>query len=379
MYSFFKFWILLLGGIFSCEILLRLVINNRLQKSLKFKDRLSKKLPILTLPNTDPNMSQGALEVLANEYDQHVQLCVAHYGNWSDAIKSKDSRHMPDFDGTFLNVVNGLRTTTDTPSAATQYFYIFGGSTVFCGEVEDKFTICSQVQSLITAENFATSVVNFGRHGSTFSNRLIYLNLCNPQKGDLVLFWFGVNELGWKLLEGKANLHGVPHILRRISEGLKFFSKLLALFEVVSRSFDALVLRPYFQFHAFSETKKSMIQLDEFSKKNGFEYKVILQPNLLTKSVKTPREDAMYNFFMSKDKGKIIKKLLNLNYPKFRGLLGRFNGFDASEIFASADQEVYVDWVHLNSEGNRLAANYIFQIFCGDLESKTKGDLGTCH
>jgi hypothetical protein len=72
-----------------------------------------------------------------------------------------------------------------------------------------------------------------------------------------------------------------------------------------------------------------------------------------------------------------VEKLLVVNYPKFRSLLDRFNGFDASEIFRSTVQEVYVDWVHLNSEGNRIVADYVFQIFCGAFESK-KGEFGLC-
>ena len=71
----------------------------------------------------------------------------------------------------------------------------------------------------------------------------------------------------------------------------------------------------------------------------------------------------MYEIFLSKDKGRITKILLDGNYPRFKGLLDRFNGADASEIFTQSDQEVFADWVHLNTEGNRISAKFIFDSF----------------
>ena len=356
-------WVFISVVFVLLEICLRLNNNHLLTKSNKIKGRLPQKWSNLDLLNDDRNMSQDELKKLAVEYDEHVKLCVAQYGNWSNAIKSENLQHMPEFNGDFLNVVDGLRVTVDAPKVVRQRFFIFGGSTVFCGEVSDKFTLCSQIQAEINQHKFSTAVVNFGRHGSTLQNRVIYLKLADLRKGDLVLFWFGVNELGWKLLEGKTNLHWFPRIFFVISQALRFASRFLALFMLLSKCFDLLFLQPFFQFYAFLETKKSLGELKRQSHLRGFRYKVILQPNLLTKLVRSPREEAMYEFFMSKDKGRITKILLDGNYPRFKGLLDRFNGADASEIFTQSDQEVFADWVHLNSEGNRIAAKFIFDSF----------------
>lgn len=360
------FWLLLVISLFVMEICARLISTRFVRNFNSTKERLSKGFAALTSSDTEPNMSEEDLKTLNFEYDEHVKLCVAHYGNWSTAIKSEDSIHMPEYEGKFLNVVSGLRVTTNSPSEATQRLYIFGGSTVFCGEVKDSLTMCSQLQSEINNHKFGTMVINFGRHGSTFRNRLLYLERCILEKGDLILFWFGVNELGWKMLEGKTDIPVLIRLFHTVSEGLKYLSKNIALVELISGMYDSVVLQPFYGIYAFFETKNSLKILDKLSNSRGFNYKVILQPNLLTKSVRTRREDVMLNFFMSRDKGKVIKKLFDANYPRFRGLLGRFNGVDGTDIFAQTDQEVFVDWVHLNSVGNKIAAELICDAFEAD-------------
>jgi hypothetical protein len=311
-------------------------------------------------------MTENEIKKLAYEYDDHVRLCVAYYGDWSTAIKSVDSMHMPDYRGSFLNVERGLRVTTGALKTIKQHLYMFGGSTVFCGEVKDSLTICSQLQDRTMKHFPTTAVVNFGRHGSTFRNRVFYLEKCKLEKDDLVIFWFGVNELGWKLLEGKSDVPLWVYLFRRASEGLRYFSKHLALLEMMTEIFDKFILRPLYQIYAYVDAKNSLIKLDELSRSLGFRYKVFLQPCLLTKANRTQREDVMLNFFMSRDKGKIIKKLFDANYPKFRELLVRFNGVDGTDIFDQIHQEVFVDWVHLNSVGNQIAAEFIFDFLKED-------------
>ncbi len=360
------FWfvlVLVISSTLIIEILLRLR-KNRLANIAKLaKDQFTKEFSELTNFDVETNMTKEELNILANEYDEHVQRCVDYYGNWSDAIKSQDLMHMPDYQGKLLNVISGLRVTKNSPTLTNQRLYIFGGSTVFCGEVSDSLTLCSQLQDDIAEHSLATAVVNFGRHGSTFRNRILFLERCKLAKGDLILFWFGVNELGWKLLEGKTKGNLFIYLFRRVSEGLKYFSRYSELMTLLSQFFEAVVREPIFKLYAYLETRQSLRLLEKLSQLRGFEYKVILQPNLLTKPIKTHREDVMLDFFLSRDKGRIIKKLLDANYPRFRRLLHQFNGVDASGVFGETDREVFVDWVHLNSVGNGIVAKFIFDRF----------------
>ena len=348
------------------ELSLRFVNNFRVFRKTLAKDQFAQEYLAQSNLKFDPNMTEDELPILASEYDEHVKRCVAHYGNWSAAIKSEDSMHMPDFQGNFLNVLNGLRITTNVPMVSKQRLYVFGGSTVFCGEVSDKYTLCSFLQANINDNGLATSVVNFGRHGSTFRNRILFLERCDLVKDDLVLFWFGTNELGWKLLEGKTGANLFVRVLQKVSQGLKLGSEYLAVVAQLHSLFDSMVLEPFCKRYAYFETRRSLRQLDRLSHLRGFRYRVFLQPNLLTKSIRTNREDILRNFFLSRDKGRIVKKLLDANYPRFRSLLTQFNGVDMSGVFVQKDIEVFADWVHLNSEGNRIVANTMFNILEND-------------
>ena len=361
VHLFFTLWPLVIFAIISLEIFLRITNNRMLRLSNLEKKLLSNKYNNLDNSNSESNMTDEDLEKLGVEYGEHVQRCMVHYGTWSNAIKSEESMHMPDYQGKFLNVVNGMRVTTDNPTVSKKRIIIFGGSTVFCGEVPDNLTSCSLLQAAINANKIPGTVINFGRHGSTLQNRLLYLERSNFKRDDLILFWFGVNELGWKLMEGKTNAPFFIYSLKRVSEGLKFFSKFLALISLLSQLFESFVLKPLSRFLAYLELKRSLEKLKNLSRLRGFEYRVFLQPNLLTKTVRTRREDLVLEYFLSSRRGRTTKNFLDANYPKFRALLDRYMGVDASGIFSSANREVFVDWCHLNSAGNQVVAQFIFE------------------
>ena len=356
----FKYLLIFGVSLFLIEICARLIDNRLILSSNLENDRLSKNLSNFDNSSADPKLTSENLEKLNREYGEHVKRCMDHYGTWSNAIKSEESMHMPDYQGQFLNVVSGLRVTTNSAAVSKNRIIIFGGSTVFCGEVPDNLTSCSLLQTHINDNKVLATVINYGRHGSTLQNRLLYLERSEFDRDDLILFWFGVNELGWKLMEGKTNVPFFILFLNRVSDGFKLFSKNLACFTYISQFFDFLILEPVSTFYSYLDLKQSLQKLDQLSQSRGFEYRVFLQPNLLTKTVRTGREQAIYEFFLSRRRGRITKRLLDKNYPKFRSLLGRHKGIDASGIFPETTQEVFVDWCHLNSIGNQIAAEFIF-------------------
>ena len=356
----FKYLLIFGVSLFVIEICARL-INNRLNFSTNLeKDRLSQKFSNLNNSSVDPNLTSETLQILNREYGEHVKRCMVHYGSWSNAIKSEESMHMPDYQGQLLNVVSGLRVTTDSPAVSKKRIIIFGGSTVFCGEVPDDLTSCSLLQNVINDKNISATVINYGRHGSTLQNRLLYLERSEFNRDDLIIFWFGVNELGWKLIEGKTSVPLFIFLMNQVSDGFKLFSKYLAFCTFFSQLFDYLFLAPVSRIYSYLDLKRSLDKLKHLSQLRGFEYRVFLQPNLLTKTRLTHREQVLIELLLSGRRGRITKRLLDKNYPKFRSLLGRHRGIDASGVFLKTTQEVFVDWCHLNSVGNEIVAEFIF-------------------
>ena len=136
------------------------------------KEQIEMKVPVVQV---DSKIPFEELKALAREYEAHVKLCTEFYGSWANAIKSNSSNHLPDFAGEYLNIESGLRKTIGHSQEASKKLFLFGGSTVFCGEVRDDLTICSQIQALVNQLQIPVNVLNFGRSGSTISNRLLYL------------------------------------------------------------------------------------------------------------------------------------------------------------------------------------------------------------
>ena len=67
---------------------------------------------------------------------------------------------------------SGLRVTTDQPSSTVGRILIFGGSTTFCGEVDDKDTYPSQLQRLVLNSGFKMRVENYGKSAATATDRV---------------------------------------------------------------------------------------------------------------------------------------------------------------------------------------------------------------
>ena len=100
-----------------------------------------------------------------------------------------------DYKGKWINVKNNRRVTINEPKNYVSTIYIFGGSTVYNGEVPDNLTIASQLASSSANDNLY-KVVNMGAtsiHSAQQFGRL--KSEINLNEGDLVIFYDGVNDV----------------------------------------------------------------------------------------------------------------------------------------------------------------------------------------
>ena len=351
--------------LFCTEITSRFLSNKirSCNSDIRRKAQNEMNVPVVQV---DSKIPFEELKVLAREYEAYVKLCTEFYGSWANAIKSNSSNHLPDFAGEYLNIESGLRKTIGHSQEASKKLFLFGGSTVFCGEVRDDLTICSQIQALVNQLQIPMNVINFGRSGSTISNRLLYLRGSDISEDDIAVFWFGVNELGWKYLEGKTAIPLWASLLRLGSQVIERLSRYSAMLIWFSKYFDSLILQPLFCLHAARETIKSLEGIEKLAAIKGFRTLIILQPNILTKSNLSSREKVIFEFFSQKKRGKITKKLFRINYPRFARALKPYSGYSATDLFDNVETEVYVDWVHLNSDGNEIVARQILKLLQED-------------
>lgn len=101
-----------------------------------------------------------------------------------------------DQQGKYINVSNGKRRTAFQPIEVKNKVYLFGGSTIFSGEVPDEYTIASRLQQLLNtkfADRF--TVENYGSTSVTLAQQLERLRTLQLAPGDVVIFYDGVKML----------------------------------------------------------------------------------------------------------------------------------------------------------------------------------------
>lgn len=319
------------------------VTSKLVKKKMKVTSELGTKL-----------LSEDEKELRAEVY-AHGQICAKCYGSWRNAIKALNPDHMPDFQGKHFNIRDGIRVTTDQPSIYRGRLLVFGGSTIFCGEVDDGSTICSVLQRGINAIEIPLKVQNYGRFGSTVKNRLNYIRIIKPQSDDIVVLWFGANELGWKHFEHKADIPISLGVLKKFSDGLTTLGRFSFIFQWLSVEFHAHVTVRCFAGYAFNVTHQSLVQLSKLSKRDGFKLIILLQPNLFTKNNLTNAERQIAKKHSETIRGRTTHRMLDRNYPRFK----RLDIVSAVHIFDGREDEIFIDWVHLNSVGNSIAARFI--------------------
>ena len=261
------------------------------------------------------------------------------------------------FDCPNYSVVNGLRTTTGSPSATSSKHdvNIFGGSTVFCEEVPDRLTISSILQQLLNVHKNSVNVFNLGASGATSIDRVqMLLQDIKVKKDDVVVFYFGDNDSGW-----------IDHRTGKPSEQLVWLPvrTLKALsnfgFETARWMYGESAPRSFHKYSrlAVADTITALNEAHEYCRRKGAHMIAVLQPNLYTLQTKSEYEKKLEKRF-SQD----IKTLVIDAYKQYEAWVKEIQfGVSATHIFNNAEAPVFLDWAHVNARGNEFIAKFIFE------------------
>lgn len=254
-----------------------------------------------------------------------------------------------DFKSADLNVKDGLRVTTDSPTNATRKVLIFGGSTVFCSEVPDKYTVASFMQRSLNSMGRNFRVVNHGQRGATTLNRIrLIQTLCDLGKGDVAIFLFGDNDCGTYLDQRRHPLTRVIVLLERVSDyGIE-------VFKWVNGELSPVLWRR----RAIASANKLVEQFEvakDFCQSQGVNLVCILQPNLFTLITNLD-----YAAGLKRASSREIKVSVETAYAVFEAWVVKNNyTVSATHIFDDVSEMVYLDWAHLNARGNEYLARFI--------------------
>tara|TARA_B100001063_G_scaffold242015_1_gene269927 strand:+ start:188 stop:1285 length:1098 start_codon:yes stop_codon:yes gene_type:complete len=269
-----------------------------------------------------------------------------------------------DYEGKWINVKNNRRVTINEQKNYLHTIYLFGGSTVYNGEVPDHLTIASQL-ALLGANDYLYKVVNMGAtsiHSAQQFGRLkseISLN-----KGDVVIFYDGVNDVLQRIIYENREGYMVGQPKKE-----SFWMKLLRS----KRKYSSILQITYSEM--IKNTKKTsstlisnsiddyvnvLVDTNNYVKSHGSHFYHFLQPTLFTKNKLNEYEQALVV------KGEPFVPIqfvdpYKRSYPLIKNRLNNFNfSYSLTEVFDNLNVSPFLDYCHINHTGNKIISENIW-------------------
>lgn len=289
----------------------------------------------------------------------------------------------PDFTSQTFNVVGGYRKTVNPsaqPNDSITTIVLLGGSTMFCADVPDEWTVASQVSKKLhtTFPGKKFRVANYGLPGFVCEQEVILLNrlLVSGKRPNIVIFYDGVNDTRLKVGQAKPMPHGFYELYDQIYRSIK--ERLWATL-VWKSSLLTLVMRSrtdeqkFEKDEAVLKTRSEVVLKDyannvEFVNNLGQLYKFktafFWQPSLLTTQKLLPPEEkalrdmslAQFGTFYG-----VMQTVINATIftnPSFP----HKNVYDLTNTLNSVADVAFLDSVHLTFVGNEAVATGIVDV-----------------
>jgi lysophospholipase L1-like esterase len=289
-----------------------------------------------------------------------------------------------DYDGEYINIVDGIRATSDQPENYEHTLYIFGGSSVFGSEVPDEYTLASYLQRQLN-EHYGDTyrVVNMGIIDMSIEQQLNRLKITELNPGDVVLFYDGFNDatimyseaydpdtIPWDSQRQTTRLgrmfRGFVNTLTRHSA--------FAYYVLGFHNFEPRFLDDEAQIEQIQTNLKGYIlplymEADAYAAENDALFVQILQPCIFNLPEYTDQEQFIVNARPLVPKG--WPESVQLGYEAFREMGAALNAagipsFDLSHALnpehrPTPETEIFLDYVHINHIGNETIAENIFE------------------
>jgi hypothetical protein len=300
-----------------------------------------------------------------------------------------------DYDGVWFHVAKGLRFTEGQPADFQHTIYVFGGSTVYSGEVPDALTLPSQLQSLVNEQyGDRYRVENYGMTTVTTSQELERLRTIKPRRGDVVIFYDGVNDVFQEVYYARPKetmIERNRRVIREFSAVERFLID-LSKHSAFARNWTSPINYVDIPKHLRDEEKlttlvsslqgrfaKNIMDARKYAVRHKAHFFHFLQPNIYTlKKPSTYEVQVMRNPKLYAPPGMDV--VFYQAYPLLREVSAGLratktvDAFDLSEILdpRESDEEHYLDICHVADRANFIIASRIFrdikQVLDADLE-----------
>lgn len=288
-------------------------------------------------------------------------------------------RRLINFEGKYINVIDGHRRTAFVPENATNTVHIYGSSTIYSQEVPDEYTIPSIVQRKVNEITTKYKVVNYGAVSMNSEQQLYFLRETKLKEGDIVIFVDGGPDILHNIYNGYE--HGVnintlqnsqkPDILGSqivpVLEKVKLIN-FATLLKYIKRKSPPPNARNAEEINAraikASENFANNIRLaHQYSKMSGADFYHFLQPSIFSLKSRTKHEQFLIDNFLLTPPG--IERVFNYSIDKFVRQSNALNAqgvvsIDLSNVLENRQGEVFLDFAHTTERANEAIAMAIF-------------------
>ena len=266
--------------------------------------------------------------------------------------------------GKWINVKKNRRVTVNAPKNYQHTIYLFGGSTVYNGEVPDNFTIASQLASL-GANDYFYKVVNMGAtsiHSAQQFGRL--KSEIKLRKGDLVIFYDGVNDVLQRIIyeNREGYMIGQPkkesYWIKLLRSKRKYSSILQIMYSEMIKNTEET--SPKLINNSVEDYVNILVNTNKYVKAKEAYFFHFLQPTLFTKKKLNNYEQMLIK------KGEPFVPIQFIepyekSYPLMEKKLNNFQfSFSLTGIFDNLDVSPFLDYCHVNHIGNKIISENIW-------------------
>jgi hypothetical protein len=289
-----------------------------------------------------------------------------------------------DYSGTYFNVRNGIRVTQNQPERYDNAIYLFGGSTIYCSEVPDEYTVASQLQ-MLSRNLFQDRYIvhNYGTTAATVAQQLERLRTISLDPGDIVVFYDGINDIvqsifyaspGETMVErNRRALAELSSVHRAIYNFHKRASKQSALVQLFMDPTDRALAKHYADTAQIAKLvealkggyKSSIEDAADYTMGHGGNFYHFLQPHIFARKTHSSYENRILKNKFITPKG--VKKAFEIGHPALQDVVrellsNNIMSYDLSLVLnkPSSGKEYFLDCAHVNHEANRIIAVAIF-------------------
>lgn len=295
-----------------------------------------------------------------------------------------------DFSGSYFHISEGMRRTAGHPLSYLATIYVFGGSTIYGSEVPDEYTLPSYLQKYMNSYFPQTyRVLNLGTTSVTSTQELERLRKTDIQKGDVVIFYNGVNDVFQGVYNGieretisefnnrirkKYSFRDrIMEMLRRSSLTAKLISEFAHNREVPQHIQKRHVFRQKVRRTA-RQLRRNIREAHAFSQAKQARFFHFLQPSLfLEKHLSSSEKEILRNPNLFSPPGmQLAFRHSRRVFRRTQRQLQRRNisSHNLEDVFQERllkGEDVYLDACHVNEIGNKLAAERMSHLMRGYL------------